>query len=64
MIDREVFVIQRKAKDGSFADWVDPMTQRREWLTQQHAAATVLRRANAVDFRIVRRVWTCNDFPI
>lgn len=64
MIAREVYVIQRKQRNGSYADWVNPMNERLEYETHQHAAATLLRRANAVEFRIVRRVWTYTDFPV
>ena len=64
MSKRETFVIQRKQRDGTFVDWVNPMTQQIEYTTHQQAVYHVLRRANAVDFRIVRRVWTCYDMPV
>ncbi|MCC6194498.1 MAG: hypothetical protein IT518_08530, partial [Burkholderiales bacterium] len=51
-IAREVFVIQQKRK-GEYVDWTNPMTERTEYATLDHARNTLLRRANAVDYRIV-----------
>lgn len=62
--ERECFVIQRRQRDGSYLDWVNPMTHQAEYATHKQAVYHVLRRANAVDFRIVRRVWTCYDMPV
>lgn len=65
MIARECFVIQRRLKDGSYLDWVNPMNgERTEYVNHEHAAKTLMRRANVVEFRIVRRVWTFIDFPV
>ncbi len=61
---RECFVIQRKQRDGSFTDWINPLTEQSEYGTHAQAVFHLLRRANAVDYRIVRRVWTCYDAPV
>lgn len=61
---RDCYVIQRKMPDGSFLDWVNPMTNQLEYATHRQAVFHVLRRANAIDYRIVRRVWTCYDMPV
>lgn len=64
MPSRECFVIQREQRDGSFVDWVNPMTSQAEYGTHQQAVFHLLRRANAVDYRIVRRVHTHFDTPV
>lgn len=63
-IAREVFILQRRLKGGDYVDWTNPMTERTEYATLDHARNTLLRRANAVDYRIVRRVWAYTDFPV
>lgn len=61
---REVFVIQRKQRDGTFVDWTNPMTAQVEYGDHAQAAFHLRRRANVVDFRIVRRVHTHYDMPV
>lgn len=63
-VSRECFVIQHKQRDGTFVDWVNPMTKQAEYGTHAQAIFHLLRRANTVDYRIVRRVWTCYDAPV
>lgn len=64
MNERECFVIQRKQKDGSFLDWVNPMTRQVEYVSHAQAVFHMRRSADAVDFRIVRRIWSCHDLPV
>ena len=61
---RECIVIQHKLRDGTYVDWTNPMTGQAEYGTHKQAVFHLLRRANAVDYRIVRRVWTCYDMPV
>lgn len=61
---RECFVIQRKQRDGTFLDWTNPMTGQAEYGSHAQAVFHLLRRANAVDYRIVRRVHTHFDMPV
>lgn len=63
-MNERCFVIQRKQRDGTYLDWVNPMTKQVEYITQRQAAFHLLRRADAIDYRIVRRVWTCYDMPV
>lgn len=61
----ERFVIQRKLRDGSFVDWVDPMGGPMEFATHDQAAFVIRRRTYActrLDFRVIRRVWSFVDF--
>lgn len=60
----ERFVIQRKSKGGAFLDWTNPMNGQVEYLSHGHAVAALLRRANAVDFRIIKRTYTWVDEPV
>lgn len=59
---RECWVIQRKQRDGRYLDWTNPMNGQVEYGDHGQAARALLRRANAVDYRIIRRVWSYIDF--
>jgi hypothetical protein len=61
---RECFVIQRKLRDGTFADWINPMTGQVEYGDHKQAVFHLIRRANVIDYRIVRRVHTYYDMPV
>ncbi|HQR22946.1 MAG TPA: hypothetical protein PKV98_18920 [Burkholderiaceae bacterium] len=66
---RECFVIQRKAgrnKEGKdvWADWVNPMNQQVEYVAHEHAVRALIRRANEIDYRIVRRITETRDEPV
>jgi hypothetical protein len=60
----ERFVLQRKQKDGTYADWRNTVNGQLEYESHGAAAAELLRRANAIDFRIVRRIYTWFDTPV
>lgn len=57
-------MIQRKQRDGAFVDWSNPLTGQMEYATHAQAIFHLLRRANCVDYRIVRREWTFRDQPV
>lgn len=58
----ERFVIQRKGRRrDEYTDWVNPMNGQLDYQTHAEAVRALLKRANAIDYRIVRRTYTWHD---